>query len=948
MKTIFKMNFSKVITLILAASVLYPVAGSSQSKNDDLQSQKTIPLDPDVRMGKLSNGFTYFIRHNTEPKSRVTLYLANKVGSVLEDEDQRGLAHFMEHMNFNGTKHFPKNELVDYLQKSGIRFGADLNAYTSFDETVYQLPLPSDKPEILKNGIQIMRDWAQDALLDSVEINKERGVVLEEKRLGKGAGERLQRQYYPLLMNNSRYASRIPIGLDEVLNNFKPEAIRRFQHDWYRPDLQALIVVGDIDVNEMERYIKAKFADLKNPPNEKARTKYSVALAGKNQFIELTDKELTGTKAEVIIKHKAGENKSFADYRRTLMHSLFNMMIAERYSELTRQADPPFLGANAGISGFLGGLDEYAASVSAEPGQLEHGFKAMWRETERVARFGFTQTELDRARKSYQSSMEIDYKEKDKTNSVNYVNEYLRYFLNNDYAPGIEMEYNLVKQDLPGITLAEVNALTQAYIKTTDRDILVLAPEKDKGKLPDEATVTGWIKQVEQEQLEPYKDEVSSKPLLAADPVPGKITGEQKNLQLGIITYTLSNGVKAVIKPTDFKNNEISFTAFSPGGTSLYPDSDYQSAASASGIIAAGGVGNYNNKELTKFLSDKQVNVSPYITERTQGVSGAATNKDMETALQLVYGYITEPRKDTAIFRGIIARSKAGLANREDDPSTVFGDTVGMIMGNYNYRRTPPSVEKLKQINLDKAYAIYKERFADASALTFTFVGSIDTTQLKPLLEKYIGGLPAIRKAEQAKDLGIHPAPGKITKTVYKGFEPKATVHLVFSNTFEYSLQNSITLNALKEVLEIRLLERLREDESGVYSPGVSAYATKLPQGRYTFSISFGCAPQNVDKLIASTLDEISKLMQNGPLQVNIDKFKAEDKASRDVRIKTNNYWLSYLNTQLQNHEDINDMFNYQHYLDKVNTASIKALAQKCFGGDNYIRLVLMPEGTKI
>ena len=919
-------------------------AGSSaRGASSPAAAPQVLPLDPAVRTGKLANGLTYFIRRNTEPKNRVDLYLVNKVGSVLESEDQRGLAHFMEHMSFNGTTHFPKNDLIDYLQKSGVRFGADINAYTSFDETVYQLPIPSDKPDVLKNGIQIIRDWAQNATLDPVEIDKERGVVLEEKRLGKGAGERMRRIYFPKILNNSRYAERIPIGLDTVLNHFKPETIRRFYHDWYRPDLQAVIVVGDIDVDQMERIVKEKFSDLKNPVAERMRTAYHVPLTGKNHFVAVTDKEMTSTEAEVLIKHPALPLKTDADYRRSLIRELFNDMIGSRYRELALHSDPPFVKGNAGIGVLMGGLDVYDASMSARPGELEKGFKAMWRETVRAKRFGFTQSELERAKASYLSATEAELKEKDKTRSEVYVKEYQQYFLKGVAAPGIEKEYALVQADLPGITLAEVDALAGNYVTATNRDILLLAPEKDKAQLPDSAVVTGWLHAVETEDLQPYKDEMSTKPFLSSQPVPGTITAEEQDTALHLTRLTLSNGVKVVLKSTDFKNDQILFSSFGPGGTSVYPDADYQSAVSAVVVIAAGGVGNYNVTELEKYLAGKQVSVRPYIGERTQGVSGSATPKDLESALQMVYAYFTEPRKDESVFKNIIERSEAGLVNRGNDPNSVFSDTVSAILGNYNIRRTGPTLEKLHQIDLDKAFAMYKQSFADASDQTFTFVGSFDMATIRPLLEKYLGSLPATHSGVQAKDLGIHIPAGQLTRIVYKGSEPKATVYLVFSGAFDYSPENRVELDALKEALQIRLIQRLREDESGVYSPAVRVNMGKLPESRYSFIISFGCAPENADKLVASALDEVDKLRTAGPLQENVDKWRAEDKATRETQLKTNGWWMGYLNTQLENGEDLHQLEGYPSIVGSVTPAELKAAAAKYLSGDNYIRLELLP-----
>lgn len=931
MKTLF-------ILLSLSAILSLPVRG------------QVLPLDPNVRAGKLPNGFTYYIRHNAEPKKRVILYLANKIGSIVETDEQQGLAHFMEHMNFNGTKNFPKNTLVDYLQKAGVRFGADINAYTGFDETVYQLPLPTDNPDVIKNGLQIMRDWAQEADLETAEIDRERGVILEEKRLGKGATERMQRQYLPMMLNGSRYSKRLPIGIDEILTSFKPETIRAFYKDWYRPDLQALIVVGDINVDEMERSIKAKFSDLRNPVNEKERVKYNVQLSGRNQFMAVTDKEMTATVAQVIIKSPETGLKTVSDLRNLFVRSLFNQMLAERYGDILQKPNPDFAQGSASINSFLGGLNAYTATVVAKPGkgELEKGFKAVWRETVRVRKFGFTEAELARAKANYTSAMDAAYKEKDKAGSDSYVNVYLQHFLKGSSAAGIEAEYKLFQNDLPGISLAEVNRLAQSYIKDTDRDILIMAPEKDKADLPNETTINQWLSAVEGEELHVVAEKTNTKPLLAkAMPVKGKIISEKTDKELGVTTLTLSNGVRVLLKPTNYRNNEVIFTGFGPGGTSLYSDADYESAANSAAIISSFGVGNYDLTALGRFLTGKQLRVQPGMSERTQDVGGSATLKDLPLALQLLYGYFTEPRKDTAQFESIIRRSKESLANRSEDPSSVFQDTASAVLSNYNVRRTGPTIEKFDQIKLDRTYDIYKERFGNAAGFTFVFVGSFSVDGIKPLLEQYLATLPSNKIVSQAKDPGIYIPEGHISKTVYKGSEPKASVELVLSGKFEYSLANNIELEALKEVLEIRLLERLREEEGGVYTPSVQVSSGKFPQPRYSFGISFGCSPQNVEKLIASVLDEINKLKTDGPALVNINKFVAEKRKQRETAVKTNAYWLTYLNTRLQNGEDLKLMKGYDGLLSRLSPWGLKTAAQKYLNGKNYIRLVLMPEKTK-
>ena len=862
----------------------------------------------------------------------------------MENDNQRGLAHFMEHMGFNGTKNFPKNDLVNYLQKAGVRFGADLNAYTSFDETVYQLPIPSDDPEILKNGIQIMRDWAQDATLDVAEIDKERGVVLEEKRLGKGAQQRMQDQYLPMIFNNSRYSDRLPIGTEEVLKNFSAETIKQFYQDWYRPDLQALIVVGDIDVDAMEQTIKAKFSDLKNPAKPRQRTQYSISLLNKNQFIAVTDKEFPVSVTQLMIKHPETKLITTNDYKNSILRSLFNSMIGNRFADMSKQADPPFLQAGANISGFLAGLDMYNVFVVAKPGEMERGFKSILTETERVQRFGFTQTELDRAKQSYLTNMESSFKEKDKTPSESLVNEYLRHFLEQEASPGIEYEFKMANSMIGGINLSDVNGLAKKYITDVNRDVIMMGPEKDKANLPDEAKIESWISSAKTSDISAYVDQVSNKPLLSAKLSGGKVTSESKIPELGITEFKLSNGIKVILKPTDFKNDEISFSAFSEGGTSLYSDADFQSALYATTIIRNGGLGDFNSVQLPKLLTGKKVSVFPYLSDRFEGLSGSTSPKDIETALQLTYLYFTQPRKDAETFKGLIAQQKGGLANRGNDPNSVFADSVAAILGNYNVRRTGPSIEKINQVSLDRAFEIYKDRFADASDFTFIFVGNFKPEEFKPLLERYLGSLPSTNRKETAKELGIQIPGGKIDKKIYKGQEPKASVRLVFSGDYTWSEKHNNQLDALASVLTIKLIERLREDEGGVYGVGARASYTKFPKGRYTFNISFGCAPENVEKLISSTLDEINKIRVNGALASDIEKFIAEETRSTETQLKDNGFWLGYLTNQLQNEDEPKQVLTYLESLKELNPEALKATAQYRLSPDNFIRMVLLPE----
>ncbi|MFT3934543.1 MAG: insulinase family protein [Chitinophagaceae bacterium] len=905
-----------------------------------------LPLDTAVRTGVLPNGFTYYIRKNTEPAQRVQLWLVNKVGSVLENNNQRGLAHFMEHMSFNGTKHYPKNTLVEYLQKSGVRFGADLNAYTSFDETVYQLPLPSDDPDLLHNGLQIMRDWAKGATLDPKEINDERGVVLEEKRLGKGAGERMQQKYLPVLLNHSRYADRVPIGTENILTTFQRNALLDFYNDWYRPNLQALIVVGDINVDAIEADIKKMFGDLVNPVAPKPRIKYTVPLSGKNQFIAVTDKENPDLVLQVLIKQKAHSLITAADYYETIQRGIFNQLLAARMEALAQQSNPPFLEAVASMDDLLGGLDAFTVTVVAKPGLLEKSTKVVWAEVERVKKYGFNQSELDRAKVNYLNSLQSALKEKDKRNSQELVEEYTRLFLKQEASPGIEREAAMTEQYLPGLSLTQVNGLISHYIKSVDRDIIIMAPQSAMASLPKEPTVNGWLLAAAK-NLQPFKDDFAATALIDGKLVPGKVTKENNLAALGITEWYLSNGARVLLKPTNFKNEEIRFQAFSTGGSSLYPDSLYQSAAAAAGIVDASGISHFSPTDLPKLLAGKTIELQPYISERAQGMSGSTTPKDLEATLQLMHLYFTSPRKDTAVFNNLIAQSETMITNRYTEPDNVFTDTVNAILSSHAYRRSAPTIDKLHQINLDTVMSIYKQRFANAGAFTFLFVGNFNIDSIRSPIEEYIGSLPGTATTEAARDLGIRPPTGTLTTIVRKGSEDKATVRIVIGGDYDYAPANNIQLLALGEILQFKVTDRLREKEGGAYSPGVRTSYTKLPTGRYSFTIVFGCAPANVDKLVAAAKDEIAQLQANGATDADITKFTTEQTRQYELQLKSNGFWLGNLGARLENGDDLNGILGFKDRLKLVTTSSVKQAANQYLNNGNFLQFVLLPEKTK-
>lgn len=946
----FPLSLSLLISATLVVAQPVPKAKStvvksaSAPKSATLNLSNPIPLDPAVKVGKLPNGLTYYIRKNVEPKNRAELRLVIRAGSVLETDNQQGLAHFMEHMEFNGTKNFPKNELVNFLQSAGVRFGADLNAYTGFDETVYQLPVPTDSANVFSKAFQILEDWAHNATIDPTEVDKERGVILEERRLGRGAGQRMRDKYFPLLLNNSQYSKRLPIGTEQVLTTFKPEVLRQYYKDWYRPDLMAVIAVGDFDIKQVEGIIREKFGRIPAVKNPKPRTEYDIPAHKDTKVVIVTDPEQPNTVVQIIYKRPEIKEKTLNDLRESIKRGLFNTMLGNRIQELTQRADPPFLGGYSNYSDFLGNLDAFTSIAVAKEGNVEKAIRAVLDENARVKQFGFTPTELARAKQEFLTNVEQAYSERNKTRSVNFVNEYVQNFTDKAPYTSIEFYYDFLKKEQDGIKLAEVNALVDQFIHNDNRAVIVMAPEKDKAKLPTEAQILSYVDDAGK-GLTAYEDKTIDSPLLATQPTGSPVVNEKKISDIGVTEWTLKNGVRVILKPTDFKNDQVLFSASSFGGTSLYDLKDFQSARFSSTLTAMGGTGAYNQIQLGKFLSGKQVSVFPYVGELSEGINGSAAPKDLETALQLLYSYFTQPRKDADVVKGFLSNQRSALQNRINTPTPqgVFQDTVTVTLGNNNLRRQPLKPEDLDKIDLDRALQIYQERFANAGDFTFYFVGNFKEDQLKPLVEKYLGGLPATDKPEKFKDLGIRAPKGEVNKTVYKGLDPKASVQLVYTGDITWSPETATQLDALAEVLEIKLIEKLREEESGVYGVGANAAYAKYPVPRYTFRINFGCAPENVEKLIAKTQELINDLKQKGALPADIAKFKAETRRETEVQLKDNQFWLGYLQNQYYNGDAPDEVLHESEQLNKVTVESTKAAANQYFGS-NYIRLVLMPE----
>ncbi len=906
-----------------------------------------IPNNPAVKVGTLKNGLKYYILKNAEPKNRMELRLVINAGSVLETDAQQGLAHFMEHMNFNGTKEFPKNDLVNFLQKSGMKFGADLNASTNFDETIYQLQVPTDSAKLFERAFQILADWSSYATLDTAEINKERGIILEEERArGKNAQSRIQQKLFPILFNNSRYADRLPIGKVEILKTFKPEEIVKFYKDWYRPNLMAVVAVGSFDVDAVEKLIIDKFSPLKNPKNAPKRVKYEIPASTGTQVSQILDKEAPQSVFQMFARLPRENTTTQADYRTDIAENLFNQMISSRLQEASKKPNAPFVFGIMGYSPFLAGLDVFQIIVLPKNAEgMEAAIKAIMDEQERLKRFGFTKGELERAKKEYFVGVEKGFKEKDKTKSAVFVNAMVQNYLQNAAFTNADFRYEFTKTNLEGITLEEVNAISGKVMKEDNRIGLIVGSEKDKDKLPNDEKLKELIA-YKNPDLKPYEDEVVLTPILEKIPERTKVVSEKKIAEIDVTELTLGNGIKVALKPTTFKNDQIVFSGSSKGGTSLYSDADYYSAELASTVASQGGLSKLSDSQLDKALAGKVANVYTYVGELDEGVGGSTTPKDLETALQVMYAYITQPRRDDEVVKSFLKNQKELIANsmKTLTPEKVFGDSISTTIYQNHFRRMPTKADDMDKVNIDRSIEIYKERFADMSDFTFVFVGNFEVEKIKPLLEKYIGGLPSTKRQETYKDLNINKVTGKVEKTIYKGLEDKASVNLQFNGNFGYSEEENINLDALSEVLNIKLTEKLREEAGGVYTPSIRSSSNKLPKPTYNLTIAFGCSPANAEKLVKITMDEIAKIKANGPEKGDVEKVIAEEKRSTELQVKENGFWNSYLLEQYTDGEDLNYINRYaKELIDKISVESIKKAANQ-FCAENVAKFVLLPE----
>ena len=949
-----KTKLSQMLRTLFVCCLLITLSTNAQTKTLEKQttgsvSSDLLPTTSDVKIGKLSNGLTYYIQNNGKPEDKVELRLAIKAGSILETEDQLGLAHFMEHMNFNGTTNFKKNELVDYLQSIGVEFGADLNAYTGFDQTVYILPIPSDDPEKLDKGFQILHDWAGNALLTEQDIDDERGVVIEEYRTRLGAATRMQSKYLDKIAYKSKYADRLPIGTKENLETFKYESVRNFQKDWYRPNLMAVIAVGDLDVETLEKKIIENFSDLKNPENPKPREEFG-SENHEGTFVAIEwDEEATGSQVQIYYKDKGKKKKTktVEDYRDNVVEGLFDQMINNRLSEFSNKPNPPFIYGFSYKGGIIGNKDAYQSFAQTnETGQLD-ALKTLLEENERVKRYGFKASELKRAKKDYLARLERSFKNKGKEESGRIVRGYIQNFLQESPIPGIEWSFEYTQSELPNIKLEEVNGLIVNFLHDDNRLVVLTGPKKEGLKKVTEKEVINLLDNIKKADIADYEDEAVRENLMPVKPKKGSIASVEVNNKEKInetTTITLSNGAKIIYKKTDFKNDEILFEAYSYGGTSLYSDDVLKETASANRGVFEASIDGLTKNDMTKLMSGKIARVSPFIGGLSEGMRGSASPKDFETMFQMIHLYFTKLDKDPEAFASYISKQKAFLGNILSNPNISFSIALGKFSNEGNPRYTGfPTEEDLDKANYDLAYEKYKERFANAGDFNFYFVGNVDEDKIAEYAETYIASLPGNTEREMYNVSSFRPKSGAYEFTYNKGTEPKSQVNLIYRGEAKYDIKEARAMNALGEILSIKLIEKLREEEGGVYGAGARGSINKMPYGRFSFSISFPCAPENVEKLSAAAIAELKKIVNDGPTVTDLDKVKKALLLTRKEQLEQNRFWLSAIKNADYNKSDIDNVINYEANVNALTTKDIHNVAKKYLSG-GYIKAVLLPE----
>ena len=910
-----------------------------------VSQSKYLPSDPSVKVGKLDNGFTYYLRTNHKPENRLELRLAVNAGSILENDDQLGLAHFVEHMAFNGSKNFEKNELISYLQSIGMDFGAEVNAYTSFDQTVYMLTIPSDSVHLVNKGFLAMEDWSQHLLFTGEEIDKERGIIYEEWRLRRGADQRMMDSLIPIIFKGSRYAERMTIGDMDIVKNCEYETLRSFYRDWYRPDMMALIVVGDMDIDSMEQKVMEHFTDFAMPENPRKRESFEIPGHKETLVKVVTDPEASRTDIDFIIKHPAKEMKTEADYLQSLRRQTVTGLLNQRLRELTEKPNPPFIYSYTRYGKLWArSCDAFMGTVVVAEDKAADGFKALVEEIERARRFGFTQGELDRYKLNLIKGYERAYNERDKTESARYTNEYIQHFLENEPFPGIEFEYEFVNNNIDKITLADINGLIREFVTDENRVIAAGGPPALSEKL-NEQTLLDIVQSVASADLQPYDDGISGGALMKNVPKPGKITDSKFIHALGVTELTLSNGMKVLLKPTDFKNDEILVKAFSLGGTSVYDVGDHFSALNADVAVGEGGVGSFSKSDLRKVLAGKTVSASFNINSETENISATCRPVDIETMFQLINLEFTQPRIDPEAFEAYKSRMQDYVKNLRQNPMYFFFDQYDRIKAQNHPRGTyMPYAEDFDKVDFERAAEIYKEKVANAASFTFVIVGAFDTDSIQPFIATYLASIPNKGENENYVDLGIRPPQGYERHDILKGSDPKSFTMVYFEKEASYNDDDAFMLHAFSKLMDIRLVETIREEMSGAYTVRATTSFQRIPYSSATLEIMIPCDPNKVDTLVTAALDIVKDIQQNGVSAENVDKVKMSIMRGKEKSLKENKYWLNSLTNKTMHGDNLEDIIDTEK-VNSITSESIQNVVKKYFDTNEYLQVSLFPAG---
>lgn len=910
--------------------------------------QDPLPRDPNVVMGKLSNGIVYYLRHNEEPKGRASFYIIRNAGALLENDDQDGLAHFLEHMAFQGTKNFPGKGIITTLEKHGVAFGRNINAYTAQNETVYNLSsVPTDNESLLDTCLLILHDWSYYLTLSDEEIDAERGVISEEWRTRRTPQFRIQKQMFPVLFKDSKYAVRDVIGNLDVIKNFEYQTIRDFYHKWYRTDLEAIAIVGDFDVAQMEEKVKKLFSEIPAVENPEERPFFEIPGHEELYYCLATDKEVQQSSIQIVTVlpgTPAAEKNTVAYLKNNLMISFYNQMLRARISELLQKGNPPFINGGIGFSGFMRGYNSYNISTTAKPNEEDVALEAILTENERVKRYGFTPSELERIKTNTLVGLESAYKEKDKTDNESYIEEMQAHFLENEPMVDFEYYYQTAKALIPTITVEDIAALAKDWYTDANRTVIVSGPSENAKHLTQEEVVA-ILEKVAKADIQPYEDEVTKASLISEELPGSKIVETRKVPMFDAEEWTLANGAKVIFRKADYEKDNVSLIAYSEGGTSLYDVDMLPSASNVDAFVGAYGLGDFDAITLKKLLTGKMASCGISIGNLSESVSGGSTPQDFETMLQLLYLRFEKPRFDREAHEAMMSRNRAAIANMEKNPQKIMKDSLTLIMNNYHPRALLFNEKYLDQISIEKIEQVYRDRIKDASDFTFFIVGNIDAETVKPLVEKYIGSLKSENRKETWRDNHVRGPKGKTEKEIELELTtPKSTVITNFSKDLKYSIYNNICNNVLQGILELRYTENIREKEGGTYGVSVQAGAMREPYNNYSMTMSFDCDPDKAQHLKSLIYAELDKIMKQAPTQEEVDKIVANLKKNREQSKNHNSYWMNCLTSYYLNGINPDDPKNFDKIVDNLSPKDIQKFAKSLFKGADVIDIVFKPK----